>query len=364
MRGEDLFRGAVIDALGDYDGKFALADIIQVAKLDGPLQDDAVTAIGSWAGRPSVPCSLRCASRQRPTFSRPCPPRCACSRLSAPHRKSTSTTTLAFAVSITGTDFQPLLRGVVHGLEMLAERGSERALSALLTTGAKIQDPYRAPVALGVGEIALRNPGLLLRVIANGPRDNRNGAIDSASGCLRYALRGFRGGAVLHRDATCAARGAARFIDTRRRRSPHRDVGVLVASIDYRQSGVDIDAGNETVRRIKSLARETYTAGVVSGVGSFGGLFAMPSGIDEPVLVASADGVGTKLKVATLAGVHDTIGVDLVNSLCQRHPGAGREAVVLSGLPRHRASCARRRRADRARHGAGVPSERLRVARR
>jgi len=86
-----------------------------------------------------------------------------------------------------------------------------------------------------------------------------------------------------------------------------------VASIDYRQSGVDIDAGNETVRRIKSLARETYTAGVVSGVGSFGGLFAMPSGIDEPVLVASADGVGTKLKVATLAGVHDTIGVDLVN---------------------------------------------------
>jgi len=86
-----------------------------------------------------------------------------------------------------------------------------------------------------------------------------------------------------------------------------------VASIDYRQSGVDIDAGNETVRRIKSLARETYTAGVVSGVGSFGGLFAMRSGIDEPVLVASADGVGTKLKVATLAGVHDTIGVDLVN---------------------------------------------------
>jgi len=67
------------------------------------------------------------------------------------------------------------------------------------------------------------------------------------------------------------------------------------------------------VRRIKTLARATYTPGVVSGVGSFGGLFAMDPSIAEPVLVASADGVGTKLKVAFLAGVHDTIGVDLVN---------------------------------------------------
>jgi phosphoribosylformylglycinamidine cyclo-ligase len=86
--------------------------------------------------------------------------------------------------------------------------------------------------------------------------------------------------------------------------------------VDYRQSGVDIDAGNEVVRRIKALARGTYTPGVVSGVGSFGGLFALDLAgqrVDDPVLVASADGVGTKLKVAFLAGVHDTIGVDLVN---------------------------------------------------
>src|SRR4029078_13536137 len=85
-----------------------------------------------------------------------------------------------------------------------------------------------------------------------------------------------------------------------------------MSPIDSRQSGVDIDAGNEVVRRIKALARETYTPGVLSGVGSFGGLFAVPA-ISDPVLVASADGVGTKLKVAFLAGVHDTIGVDLVN---------------------------------------------------
>jgi len=86
-----------------------------------------------------------------------------------------------------------------------------------------------------------------------------------------------------------------------------------MSKTDYRQSGVDIDAGNEVVRRIKSLARETYTPGVLSGVGSFGGLFALGRDVVDPVLVASADGVGTKLKVAFLAGVHDTIGVDLVN---------------------------------------------------
>jgi phosphoribosylformylglycinamidine cyclo-ligase len=84
--------------------------------------------------------------------------------------------------------------------------------------------------------------------------------------------------------------------------------------IDYRQSGVDIDAGNETVRRIKSLARSTFTAGVLSEIGSFGGLFRLDRDrYREPVLVSSADGVGTKLKVAFMTARHDTIGADLVN---------------------------------------------------
>ena len=84
--------------------------------------------------------------------------------------------------------------------------------------------------------------------------------------------------------------------------------------MDYKASGVDIDAGNEAVRRIRSLARSTFTAGVLSDIGSFGGLFRMePGRFREPVLVASADGVGTKLKVAFLAGRHDTVGADLVN---------------------------------------------------
>ncbi len=84
--------------------------------------------------------------------------------------------------------------------------------------------------------------------------------------------------------------------------------------MDYRQSGVDIDAGNETVRRIKSLARGTYTPGVLSEIGSFGGLFSLgAAGLQDPVLVSSADGVGTKLKIAFMTGRHNTIGADLVN---------------------------------------------------
>ena len=84
--------------------------------------------------------------------------------------------------------------------------------------------------------------------------------------------------------------------------------------MDYRQSGVDIDAGNETVRRIKSLARGTFTPGVLSEIGSFGGLFRLDRDrYREPVLVSSADGVGTKLKVAFMTGRHDTVGADLVN---------------------------------------------------
>jgi phosphoribosylformylglycinamidine cyclo-ligase len=85
-------------------------------------------------------------------------------------------------------------------------------------------------------------------------------------------------------------------------------------STGYRAAGVDIDAGNEAVRRIRALARSTFTANVLSDIGSFGGLFRLPMGeASDPVLVASADGVGTKLKLAFMSGRHDTVGQDLVN---------------------------------------------------
>jgi phosphoribosylformylglycinamidine cyclo-ligase len=83
--------------------------------------------------------------------------------------------------------------------------------------------------------------------------------------------------------------------------------------MDYREAGVDISAADEAKGRIKALARGTYNQGVLSEIGSFGGMFRPDlARFREPVLVSSTDSVGTKTKVATLAGVHDTVGYDIV----------------------------------------------------
>ena len=85
-------------------------------------------------------------------------------------------------------------------------------------------------------------------------------------------------------------------------------------SIGYRDAGVDIDAANVATSKIKELARTTFNARTLSEIGSFGGMFdaAFPA-LRHPVLVASADGVGTKLKIAFMTGIHNTVGRDLVN---------------------------------------------------
>ena len=84
------------------------------------------------------------------------------------------------------------------------------------------------------------------------------------------------------------------------------------SGLSYRDAGVDIDAGDELVERIKPFAKMTRIAEVLGDVGGFAGLCAVPLGVEEPVLVSGTDGVGTKLKVAFLTGIHDTIGFDLV----------------------------------------------------
>jgi phosphoribosylformylglycinamidine cyclo-ligase len=84
--------------------------------------------------------------------------------------------------------------------------------------------------------------------------------------------------------------------------------------LTYRDAGVDIDAQDEGLRRIKEMLHATRTKGVIADLGSFGGMFAPDlTGTKSPVLVASCDGVGTKLKVAFMTGIHHTIGRDLVN---------------------------------------------------
>ena len=84
-------------------------------------------------------------------------------------------------------------------------------------------------------------------------------------------------------------------------------------ALRYGSAGVDLDASNAAKNRIKKLVESTFTSGVVGGFGGFGGMFRLPSGLDKPVLVSSADGVGTKIKVAIESNRHDTIGRDLVN---------------------------------------------------
>jgi phosphoribosylformylglycinamidine cyclo-ligase len=82
--------------------------------------------------------------------------------------------------------------------------------------------------------------------------------------------------------------------------------------LTYRAAGVDIRAGDAAVRRLAPWARSTYRPEVLSDIGAFAGFFRVPRGYKRPVLLASTDGVGSKLRVAFLAGRHDTIGVDLV----------------------------------------------------
>jgi phosphoribosylformylglycinamidine cyclo-ligase len=85
-----------------------------------------------------------------------------------------------------------------------------------------------------------------------------------------------------------------------------------MAGLTYRDAGVDIDAGDELVQRIKPLAQSTRTEHVLGAIGGFAGLCSIPSDIEDPVLVSGTDGVGTKLKLAFELQRHDTIGIDLV----------------------------------------------------
>jgi HEAT repeat protein len=161
MRGEDFFRGAVIEALGEYGGTFAIADIALVAGRDGPLQDDAITALGRL-GDPSQINTLAALQRSAPAPVQPtiAASLCLLGRACAetePYLQQT----LAFALRTEG--HQPLLRGAVHALSMLALAGKPEPWKALLDGGtAASTDAMRSPVALGVGMIAIRRPELVL----------------------------------------------------------------------------------------------------------------------------------------------------------------------------------------------------------
>ena len=85
-----------------------------------------------------------------------------------------------------------------------------------------------------------------------------------------------------------------------------------MSQISYKDAGVDIDAGNSFVEKIKPLVKSTKIEGVMGGIGSFAGAFELPKGFKEPVMLAATDGVGTKLKLAIESGIHHSVGIDLV----------------------------------------------------
>ena len=164
LRGADFFRGAVIEALGDYGGTFAIQDIRSVALLDGPLQDDAITALGRLKDASMVPvlAGLQRTAKPhiQPTISAAlCLLGRACDA-TEPYLKEA----LEFAAE--SGDQQPLLRSAAHGASMLAIEGRKGALRALFDVGVKAKtDSLRAPVALAIGVVALRQPMMILEEV-------------------------------------------------------------------------------------------------------------------------------------------------------------------------------------------------------
>ena len=164
MKGADFFRGAVIEALGEYGATFAVADIAEVAAINGPLQDDAITALGRLgdASQVSVLAQLQ---RKAPETVQPTLAASLCLLGRAcPETEKYLRDTLAFAARNEGQ--LPLLRGAVHAQAMLAGRSGKGAAGALFDAGvAAKSESVRSTIALGLGTVALRHPELILSTL-------------------------------------------------------------------------------------------------------------------------------------------------------------------------------------------------------
>ena len=172
-RGQDFFRGAVIEALGDYQAAYAVQPVIQVAMLDGPLQDDAVLALGRIGDQRALE-TLAGLQRSAPRENQPAIAAAICllGVNCAAHEKYLADT-LRFVVQNPG--YQALVRGTARAVAALASRGSRDALQLLFDVGIPSENPARAPLALAVATAAIRNTPPLLTTLETYP--NRNGAI-------------------------------------------------------------------------------------------------------------------------------------------------------------------------------------------
>jgi HEAT repeat protein len=166
-RGEDFFRGAVIEALGDYKAQYAIDAITTIAKLDGPLQDDSALALGRIGDKRSLE-TLAGLQRTAPKSRQPSIAAAICLLgVNCDSHEPYLVDTLKFGDKNPG--FQELLRAAAAGLGALAINGRPSAATALFDVGIPSRDPTRAPVALALAAVALRNTSLMLKILESRP---------------------------------------------------------------------------------------------------------------------------------------------------------------------------------------------------
>ena len=162
-RGEDFFRSAVIEALGDYKATYAFDAIVAVAKLDGPLQDDAALALGKIGDKRALT-TIAAIQHSAPRAAQPSIATAICLLgQNCESHENYLTETLQFADKNLG--FQELLRGAAAGLGVLAIAGHREAAESLFEIGVPSRDPTRAPVALALATIALRDTPLMMSIL-------------------------------------------------------------------------------------------------------------------------------------------------------------------------------------------------------
>ena len=178
VRGEDFFRSAVIEALGDYKAVYAYDALVAVAKLDGPLQDDAALALGKIGDKRALE-TLAMLQKSAARQTQPTVAAAICLLgVNCGSHENYLIETLKFANSNPNLGFQELLRGAAGGLGALAVAGGhDDAAEALFEIGIPSHDPTRAPVSLALGTIALRNTPLMLSVLGKRAQRER---VDSA----------------------------------------------------------------------------------------------------------------------------------------------------------------------------------------
>jgi HEAT repeat protein len=172
-RGEDFFRGAVIEALGDYKAQYAFDAITGVAKLEGPLQDDAALALGKIGDKRALE-TLAAIQRTAPRPTQPSVAAAICLLgVNCESHLGYLVDTLKFADKNEG--FQELARGAAAGLGALGVAGRVEAAQALIDVGVPARDPTRAPIALAIATVALRNTPLTLALFEK--MADRDGAL-------------------------------------------------------------------------------------------------------------------------------------------------------------------------------------------